>query len=164
MTFPKTADRLRGQLANHPRAEGFRITRKEAQAVVAGAPIEILGIDTMPATRRVLAKIVHRLMGKTDEVTDFVEEQLRDSRFFDQELTRRVEFIDRRLATLAEAANEARRDLRDGKLPDFFVDHSGFDQLLRELRTSTGYVDHMVGGALSYAYLLRNQAAQEAAS
>lgn len=157
ITFEKTTSRIRGVLRNHPRSQYVRLTKDEARSVIDAAPLETLGIDTSAETRKVLARVVHRLMGKTDEVTEFVEEQIRDSRYFDQELARRIETVDRRLATISEMATDARRDLRAGRLPDYFTDHSGFDQLMRELRSSSTYVENNVGGALHYAYLLRNQ-------
>lgn len=162
-TITKTANRLRAFFRNHPRSQSVKITKAEAQAIIESAPLETLGIDSPDETRRITARIVHRLMGKPDEVTAHVEEQLTE-RYFDQELTRRVETMDRRLAQIAEMADDARRDLRRGRLPDYFTDHSGFDQCMRELRRSTEFVDNTVGGALSYAYLLRNQAAAAAAS
>jgi len=160
-TITKTANRLRAFFRNHPRAQSVKITKGEAWAIMEAAPLEPLGIDTVDETRKITARIVHRLMGKPDEVTAYVEEQLTE-RYFDQELTRRVEDIDRHLAHLAEMADDARRDLRTGRLPSYFTDHSGFDQCLRGLRGSTEFVDGTVGGALSYAYLLRNQTAGEA--
>lgn len=164
-TLASVASRIRGILHNHPRSQYVRLTKAEAQAVIAGAPVEELGIDTQRLTKQVAARVVaQRLIRRdSDEVSEQVAAAFTKG-YLAQELERAVETVDRRLAAVQEGAAEARAELRAGRLPLHLVSGSGWDQLTRELREATFKASGLIDGAVAYGYAERNRLAAEAST
>lgn len=129
-SFAKVADRIKGMLHNHPRSQYVRLTRAEAEAVVAAAPPEPLGSDLSGDTRKVLTSYLRATLGFTSGTADHISRQVLDflttDNFRRRELERRLEEIDRNLDFLASWAAAERIDLRRGHLPR---SDGGFTQL-----------------------------------
>lgn len=151
MTIQKLADRLRHVLAERPRLQTFKLTRGEAEAVAAAAPLETFSIDTREATDEAMRRVIARHLGRQDELDEAIAETLA-GRWFGQELRRYVEYVDRELADIEAMAGRARRELREGALPLQLVTGSGWDQTVRGLRERTLLAEGLIQGARGYAY------------
>lgn len=151
-SFADTADRIRALLHNHPRSQYVRLTKAEAQAVIAAAPLTKLSVGTADLTRRIARKVILANVNASDDAVADSVATVAQERWLGQEVRRSVEVIDRSLADIASIANEARRELREGRLPTMLVTGSSWDQLQRELRERTIRADALIDGAAAYAY------------
>lgn len=161
-TFAKVADRIRGILHNHPRSQYVRLTKDEAQAVIAAAPPPCLGFDTSEDTDKVLRRYLHRALSldrDADDVTKALRTFLTTDRYQRQELRRYLEGIDRALDTIASWATGARTDLRHGCPPAHVREgFSTLDTAWKDYRAYSIALEAAVNQAIAMAYAYEREA------